>query len=107
MAAGQREAFRHVLRAIVDWRGQIVTMNDRAYLTEFIPTLVIWGEDDTVIPVAHAYAAEQTLPHAAVKVFKDAGHFPTRNNLRCLSRRCRNSWQPRSQPGSTRADGIE
>ncbi len=71
-----REAFRHVLRAIVDWRGQIVTMNDRAYLTEFIPTLVIWGEDDTVIPVAHAYAAEQTLPHAAVKVFKDAGHFP-------------------------------
>ena len=71
-----REAFRHVLRAIVDWRGQIVTMNDRAYLTEFIPTLVVWGEDDTVIPVKHAYAAQDKLPHARVEVFKDAGHFP-------------------------------
>lgn len=71
-----REAFRHVLRAIIDWRGQIVTMNDRAYLTEFIPTLVIWGRDDTVIPVKHAYDAESALPHATVEVFDDAGHFP-------------------------------
>lgn len=71
-----REAFRHVLRAIIDWRGQIVTMNDRAYLTEFIPTMVVWGRDDTVIPVKHAYAAEHALPHATVKVFDHAGHFP-------------------------------
>ncbi|MFA7265490.1 MAG: alpha/beta fold hydrolase [Candidatus Nanopelagicales bacterium] len=71
-----RKAFRHVLRAIVDWRGQIVTMNDRAYLTEFIPTLLIWGRDDTVIPVKHAYAAEERLPHAEIKVFNNAGHFP-------------------------------
>ena len=74
--AEAREAFRHVLRAIIDWRGQIVTMNDRAYLTEFIPTLVIWGREDTVIPVKHAYDAEQGLPHATVKVFDNAGHFP-------------------------------
>lgn len=71
-----REAFRHVLRAIIDWRGQIVTMNDRAYLTEFIPTMVVWGRDDTVIPVQHAYDAERALPHATVKVFDEAGHFP-------------------------------
>lgn len=71
-----RQAFRHVLRAIVDWRGQIVTMNDRAYLTEFIPTLLIWGRDDTVIPVKHAYAAQDALPHADIKVFNNAGHFP-------------------------------
>lgn len=71
-----RWAFRHVLRAIVDWRGQIVTMNDRAYLTEFIPTMVIWGRDDTVIPVNHAYTAEETFPHATIKVFNNAAHFP-------------------------------
>ncbi len=70
-----RQAFRHVLRAIIDWRGQIVTMNDRAYLTEFIPTLLMWGRDDTVIPVKHAYAAEHSLPHADIKVFDNAGHF--------------------------------
>ena len=32
-----RAAIRHVVRAVVDWRGQIVTMADRAYLTEAMP----------------------------------------------------------------------
>ena len=27
----------HVVRAVVDWKGQIVTMVDRAYLTEAMP----------------------------------------------------------------------
>ena len=71
-----REAFRHVLRAIVDLKGQIVTMRDRAYLTRFIPTMVIWGEKDSVIPVAHASVAARELAHARVVVFKGAGHFP-------------------------------
>ena len=47
-------AIRHVVRAVVDWRGQIVTMADRAYLTEAMPMCVIWGRDDRVIPVGHA-----------------------------------------------------
>lgn len=71
-----REAFRHVLRAIIDLRGQIVTMRDRAYLTRFIPTMIVWGADDTVIPVAHAAVAAAELDHARVTVFTDAGHFP-------------------------------
>ena len=29
-----RFAVRHLVRAVIDWRGQIVTMSDRAYLTE-------------------------------------------------------------------------
>ena len=32
-----RAAIRHVVRAVVDWQGQIVTMADRAYLTEAMP----------------------------------------------------------------------
>ena len=39
-------AIRHVVRAVVDWKGQIVTMADRAYLTEAMPMCVIWGDDD-------------------------------------------------------------
>ena len=46
-----RAAIRHVVRAVVDWRGQIVTMADRAYLTEAMPMCVVWGRDDSVIPV--------------------------------------------------------
>ena len=39
-----RAAIRHVVRAVVDWQGQIVTMSDRAYLTEAMPMCVIWGD---------------------------------------------------------------
>ena len=54
-----RSAICHVTRAVVDWRGQVVTMADRAYLTEAMPLCVIWGEDDRVIPVDHAALAAE------------------------------------------------
>ena len=71
-----RQAFRHVLRAIVDWRGQIVTMRDRAYLAQYLPAMVVWGQRDTVIPVAHAEVAQSLLPGARLEIFPTAGHFP-------------------------------
>lgn len=73
---GRRRAFQHVLRAAVDWRGQVITMLDRAYLAESMPCLVIWGEKDTVIPVKHAYAAHAVLPGSQLEVLPHAGHFP-------------------------------
>lgn len=72
----RRRAFHHVLRAAVDWRGQVITMIDRAYLAEAMPCLVIWGERDTVIPVKHAYAAHALLPGSQLEVIGEAGHFP-------------------------------
>ena len=57
-----RHAIRHVVRAVVDWRGQIVTMADRAYLTEAMPMCVVWGRDDQVIPVRHASNAAALAP---------------------------------------------
>ena len=50
------------MRAVVDWRGQIVTMADRAYLTAAMPMCVVWGTDDQVIPVEHADVAGQLAP---------------------------------------------
>ena len=41
LAAGA--AIAHVVRAVVDTRGQIVTMVDRAYLTQAMPMLVVWA----------------------------------------------------------------
>ena len=72
----ERDAFLHVLRAVVDWRGQVVTMHDRAYLAANMPTCVIWGEKDTVIPVRHAEAARNALPGARIEIVPGAGHFP-------------------------------
>ncbi|HET6165435.1 MAG TPA: alpha/beta fold hydrolase, partial [Marmoricola sp.] len=52
-----RRAISHVVRAVVDTRGQLVTMVDRAYLTQAMPMLIIWGSEDRVIPVKHARTA--------------------------------------------------
>lgn len=72
----RRRAFHHVLQAAVDWRGQVITMLDRAYLAESMPCMVIWGEQDSVIPVKHAYAAHAVLPGSQLEVIPHAGHFP-------------------------------
>ncbi len=71
-----RAAFSRTLRSVVDWRGQVVTMRDRAYLTSHVPILLIWGSRDAVIPVEHAALAAEALPHARVEIFDDAGHCP-------------------------------
>lgn len=69
-------AFTRTLRAVVDWRGQIVTMLDRCYLTEAIPVQIIWGEKDSVIPVRHAHMAHAAMPGSRLEIFEDSAHFP-------------------------------
>ena len=75
-----RAAIRHVVRAVVDWQGQIVTMADRAYLTDAMPMCVIWGDKDRVIPVSHAARAAELAPKARVEVIPNAGHFPHKDH---------------------------
>ena len=75
-----RAAIRHVVRAVVDWKGQIVTMSDRAYLTEAMPMCVVWGADDVVIPVAHASNASALAPTARIEIIPNAGHFPHKDH---------------------------
>ncbi|MGY2702942.1 pimeloyl-ACP methyl ester carboxylesterase [Nocardioides sp. HB32] len=81
-----RHAVRHVVRAVVDWQGQIVTMADRAYLTEAMPMWVVWGRNDRVIPVRHANAAAQLAPNARVEVIPDSGHFPHKDHPQRFAR---------------------
>ena len=69
-------AFTRTLRAVVDWRGQIVTMLDRCYLTESVPVQIIWGTDDVVVPVNHARMAHAAMPGSRLEIFERSGHFP-------------------------------
>jgi pimeloyl-ACP methyl ester carboxylesterase len=71
-----RFAVRRVTSSVVDWRGQIVSLADRAYLTQLVPMCVVWGEADDIIPVAHAYAAQGYAPAADIHVIPGSGHFP-------------------------------
>jgi pimeloyl-ACP methyl ester carboxylesterase len=71
-----RSAFLRTLRAVVDIRGQVITMLDRSYLAEKMPTLLICGPRDPVIPFRHTEVAHAAMPGSQLSVFPDAGHFP-------------------------------
>ena len=71
-----RQAILRTLRSGVDWRGQVITMLDRAYLAEGMPTLIIWGRRDAVIPLGHGRLAHAAMPGSELEIFDEAGHFP-------------------------------
>lgn len=71
-----RQAFLRTLRAGVDVRGQVITMLDRCYLAKGMPTLIIWGRRDRVIPVRHAHIAHEAMPGSTLEIFERSGHFP-------------------------------
>ena len=41
-----------------------------------MPTLIVWGERDPMIPAAHGIAAHALIPHSRLELFPDAGHYP-------------------------------
>lgn len=41
-----------------------------------LPTLVVWGDRDLILPAAHLDAARARLPHARTRLFPDCGHMP-------------------------------
>ncbi len=71
-----RRAILRTLRSGVDWQGQVITMLDRAYLAEGVPTLIIWGRRDAIIPLGHARLAHLAFPGSELEIFDEAGHFP-------------------------------
>jgi pimeloyl-ACP methyl ester carboxylesterase len=40
------------------------------------PTLVIWGQQDRILPVTHAQVAAKGLPNARLHIFDPCGHWP-------------------------------
>ena len=70
-----RGAFLATLRAVIDQGGQRVDARDRLYLAEAMPTLIVWGAHDPVIPVEHGAEAHEAMPGSRFEVL-DAGHFP-------------------------------
>ena len=64
------------MRAVLDPGGQRVSALDRLYLAESVPSLLVWGEADPVIPVAHGRAAHAAMPGSRFEVFEGVGHFP-------------------------------
>ncbi len=84
--AEARQAFVYSLRGIVDAGGQRVSARDRLYLAQTVPTMVVWGERDRIIPVVHAYATHEEVPGSRLEIIDGAGHFPYRDDPRRFAR---------------------
>ncbi|MEA2181376.1 MAG: hypothetical protein QOF69_561, partial [Solirubrobacteraceae bacterium] len=71
-----RRAFVHTARSVIDISGQRVSAIDKLYLAEAVPTLLVWGEQDPIIPARHGVRAHKLMPGSQLELFPDAGHFP-------------------------------
>ena len=71
-----RQAFIHTLRASIDPGGQRVDARDRLYLARVLPTLIVWGAKDPIIPCNHGRRAHELLPGSRLEIFDEPGHFP-------------------------------
>ncbi|GAB3463247.1 alpha/beta fold hydrolase [Actinophytocola sediminis] len=54
------------------WRTAVLT----ATATAAVPTFVLWGTHDLILPAIHLDAAKAALPHARTHLFPDTGHMP-------------------------------
>ena len=71
-----RRAFLATTRSVIDPGGQTVNAHDYLPDTLPIPTLIVWGSRDRIIPAWHAIRAQQSIPDCRVELFEGAGHFP-------------------------------
>ncbi len=72
----RRKAFLATLRSVVGTEGQRIAALDRLYLAEALPLLIVWGDKDPIIPVAHGEDAHRDLPGSHLDVFEGVGHLP-------------------------------
>jgi pimeloyl-ACP methyl ester carboxylesterase len=74
--ADARRAFFRTLHGVVDVGGQAVSAIDRLYLAAQLPTLIVWGAQDPIIPVSHGQAAADLMPGSRLAIFDGVGHYP-------------------------------
>jgi pimeloyl-ACP methyl ester carboxylesterase len=71
-----RAPFLRTLRGVIGPSGQVLSATDRLYLTSNLPTLLVWGARDRMIPVVHALSTHDQLPNSELLILADSSHFP-------------------------------
>lgn len=72
--------------------GSITTIKEQTLvlanrLSEIVmPTLLVWGGRDPIVPVRHAYAAAEVIPDCQLEIFEKRGHNVHRDELHQFSR---------------------
>ena len=74
-----RRFFLRFLRRILTIRGPreeffAPLMKNLSRITQ--PVLIVWGQEDRVLPVKHAYFGMEKIPNARLEIFPACGHIP-------------------------------
>ena len=69
---GAKDAFESAYHNIT--RTQIGL--DRLRKIDDMPTLIIWGKNDTLIPLEQSNLFKETIKNASLEIVEDAGHAP-------------------------------
>jgi pimeloyl-ACP methyl ester carboxylesterase len=67
-------------QSIMSLKGQTAVLANRLSGL-LVPTLLVWGARDNVVPVSHAHAAARLIPNCQVHVFQRSGHSVYRQKL--------------------------
>ncbi|MBL7061489.1 MAG: alpha/beta fold hydrolase [Dehalococcoidia bacterium] len=60
-------------KTMMTLKGQTtVLLNQLSELT--VPTLLVWGAGDRIVPASHAYAAAKLIPDCQLHIFEGCGH---------------------------------
>ncbi len=77
---GQRRAYFSALRSMAAYTArQQKGLAERLHSLD-LPTLLIWGQQDRIIPLATGQAAQRAQPAARLAILPDAGHLPHQDN---------------------------
>jgi pimeloyl-ACP methyl ester carboxylesterase len=71
-----RRSFLATIRAVIEVGGQGINATDKLHLAAGLPTLIVWGEDDRMIPSGHGDAAADLIPGCRFELISGAGHYP-------------------------------
>jgi 4,5:9,10-diseco-3-hydroxy-5,9,17-trioxoandrosta-1(10),2-diene-4-oate hydrolase len=76
---GAQEAYLTAVRTLGGLRGLhrdvVHPIADNLH-TISAPTLIVWGRQDRILPLAHAHAAKERIPNARLQVLDSCGHLP-------------------------------
>jgi len=67
------DAHRSLLATSRNWHAERIE-RDAQYISQ--PTLIVWGEDDRVIPIQNGYKLHDAILHSQMVVLRNCGHIP-------------------------------
>ena len=71
-----RRSFGRYVRSLTTVARRNVSALNKLHVSSGLPTLLIWGDQDRIIPVAHGYATHAAVPGSRLEVLPGVGHFP-------------------------------